>query len=219
MWASKPHGDWDARDGDEDAAEALFGGWGVEGGAVETLRREPSDDSPLDRVGPSGSGHGGGRGALRVGRESDPATLGIYRPAERTILIAPRAVLGTAVHEYVHHLQNTLPGFQSVFRHEHRRRTTSSSRSRHPLEASRYRGGKAYRRDDYVDEYFGRDYGPAPLGYDTALTPDGDALEVPTRAFQTVLHTIDGTDMLNEMARLDPRMLDIVLGLLLRFDP
>ena len=52
----------------------------------------------------------------------------------------------------------------------------------------------------------------------TALTPDGDA-EVPTRAFQTVLHTINGADMLSEMAQLDPRMLDIVLGVLFRFEP
>ena len=47
--------------------------------------------------------------------------------------------------------------------------------------------------------------------------PDGDALEVATMAFQIALG--GDRDWLERMARHDPRMLDIVLGVLFRYDP
>ena len=65
MRRREPHGECDAQDGDEDAAEARFGGRRVEGGAGEALRGEPADDPPLDRDGPAGSRPGGRRGAVR----------------------------------------------------------------------------------------------------------------------------------------------------------
>ena len=45
--------------------------------------------------------------------------------------------------------------------------------------------------------------------------PDGGALDVATTALQATL----GGKGLDEMAASDPRMLDLVLGLLFQFDP
>ena len=64
MRTAEAHGEGDARDGDEDAAEALSGRRRVEGGTGEAAGREPPDDPRLGRVGPAGSGRGGRGGAL-----------------------------------------------------------------------------------------------------------------------------------------------------------
>ena len=165
------------------------------------------------------------------------SSKGSYSLHDRTISISddidPSSMggaPGTALHEYVHHLQSSLPGFQAIFRAEHLRRTTaplgkgksksaSALGKRDRMEHSKYGGGARYRADDYVDDYFGRDYGEnvqRSLNPEHAM-PDGDAMETPTRAFQLAL---GGHDYwLEKMAWEDPRMLDIVLGLLFRWDP
>ena len=157
---------------------------------------------------------------------------GWYNAHTRTIAIDPagKSVGGpraTAIHEYVHHLQDSLPGFQALFRAEHIRRTTaplgkgkkSAPGKRDKLDhSSVYGGGARYRRDDYVDDYFGYHYKKLATSADPAMgQPDGDALEVATRAFQIVLGR--DRDWLEKMARHDPRMLDIVLGVLFDYDP
>ena len=172
------------------------------------------------------------RGPVRVTSAAGTNRAGAYYPHTRTIRLDPNGKgiggpQGTALHEYVHHLQSSLPGFQALFRAEHIRRTTaplgkirkSAPGRRDKLDYSaNYGGGARYRRDDYVDDYFGMHYKNVETSADPAMgQPDGDALEVATRAFQIALG--GDLDRLEKMARHDPRMLDIVLGVLFRYDP
>ena len=76
------------------------------------------------------------------------------------------------------------------------------------------------RRDQYIDDYFGREYDPAMLagiGYD----PDRPATEVMTHAFQILFHRLPGKEPvdLDDLVRDDPEMLDLALGLLFHYDP
>ena len=122
------------------------------------------------------------------------------------------------VHEYVHHLQGALPGFQRFFREEHLRRTTYPDGQRHPL--VEVAGYPNVRDDKYVNAYMGKDYQKTMPG--TTGNPDladGDGLELPTRAFQIVLADINGKEWLDQLAHSDPGLLDLVLGVLFRFDP
>ena len=139
----------------------------------------------------------------------------------RVTLLGPKAGPDVALHEYVHHLQATLPGFQRVFREEHIRRTTDAAGKRHPKTKHWFGPG---RDDKYAKDlvYMGRDYGKktqsshAPAQHDM---PDGDAQEVATVAHQVVLESHHGKEMLGKLAQADPGMLDLVLGMLFRFDP
>ena len=144
---------------------------------------------------------------------------GSYSHSQRRITVGAEADVGTALHEYVHHLQGAMPGFQRVFRAEHLRRTTTHGK-RDPLTTADG-GGYSTRADDYTTDYAGRDYGTT-TAMDVAPgmdMPDGDALEVATTAFQAILHQYDGREVLGTLAKSDPRMLNLVLGLLFRFDP
>ena len=102
-----------------------------------------------------------------------------------------------ALHEYTHHMQATMPGLDAHFQALHRR-------------------CKRARRLDYVDSYFGKEY--PMLGAEFA--PNGPALEVITRAMQTTFYPLHGRkEFLPDLVRYDPEMLDLTLGLLLRYDP
>ena len=141
---------------------------------------------------------------------------GLYRVRERLAVVP--AGLDDAIHEYVHHLQATLPGFQAVFRAEHVRRTTLPDGARKPLKRDGDQGFR-YRDGGYVDRYMGRHYDASVVAGAAARVPDGEGLEVAPRAFQIVLHPVRGRERLADMARDDPRLLDLVLGMLFRFDP
>ena len=156
--------------------------------------------------------------ARRVGGKGG----GYYSYAQLQITLqGKQAGPDVALHEYVHHLQATLPGFQRVFRAEHLRRTTAAGK-REPLKPHGHWGRG--RKDGYLDElvYMGRDYGKktqssfSPQAQDM---PDGDAQEVPTVAIQVVLESWHGKELLADLAQRDPGMLDLVLGVLFRFDP
>lgn len=134
-----------------------------------------------------------------------PDVAGLYSPSASRISIAPGYGLATAVHEYVHHLQATLPGFQRIFEREHIRRTTNPDGTRHQPVASKY-AGYTTRPDGYVDDYFGAVSGK-------------EAAEVPTRGFEILFADLYGREMLDEMAKRDPGMLDLLLGVLFRYDP
>ena len=86
-----------------------------------------------------------------------------------------------ALHEYVHHLQDRLPGFDDIFQQLHRRRTAGD-----PALPLRNYGGRG-REDDYVDDYFGREY-------DHNSVKHRPVLEVVTRAFQLLFHRFKGPD-------------------------
>ena len=126
---------------------------------------------------------------------------------------------GTAVHEYVHHLQATLPGFQRIFRKEHIRRTTLPDGTRKPLVESAKYPGTWIRDGGYIDEYMGRDYKwPKGIEGNPDLS-DGDALELPTRGYQALFHQVHGKEMLDKMEQCDPGLLDLLLGVLFKYDP
>ena len=48
---------------------------------------------------------------------------------------------------------------------------------------------------------------------------DGDALELPTRAYQILFHPLYGEEMLGKMAKDDPGLLDLLLGVPFKYDP
>ena len=109
---------------------------------------------------------------------------------------------------------------ERVFREEHLRRTTGADGGRHPMATLRM--GVPGRADDYAPEldYMGVDYGERnKFGERRYGMPDGDALEVATTAHQVALESWFGKEMLGELARRDPRMLDLLLGVLFRYDP
>ena len=64
------------------------------------------------------------------------------------------------------------------------------------------------RKDAYVREYAGREY-----------DPDEEPREVFAMALQQLFHPIWGKEHLGDMARKDPEMLDLIVGVLLRYDP
>ena len=111
-----------------------------------------------------------------------------------------------ALHEYVHHVQAMDPDLDRVFAQLHRRRTEGEPLA--PLYdwAPRERG----RRDQYVEAYTGREY-PSAGG--------SQPLEVMTTSIEQVLHTPHDRDRLMTLLEDDPEMRDLVIGLLLHYDP
>lgn len=151
----------------------------------------------------AGNGHDG----VWVARQG--ARGGSYNPDTRVIVTD--GTPSNALHEYVHHLQHAMPEVQEMLLAEHVRRTTRPDGSRIPAGGMMDYEGKPWvtgRDDDYAVPYAGRDY------------PDyGDALEVWTVHMQSLIHDFEGREMLRDMLRRDPAMVDLMLGLLLRYDP
>lgn len=140
---------------------------------------------------------------------------GSYSYAAKRAIVS--GALDNAIHEYVHHLQVTLPGFQKVFRDFHLRRTTKNGQ-RDPLVTKD--GHSNVRPDAYVSAYMGKDYGPGVAG--AASHPDlkdGDALELAARTFQILFDSVHGKEKLGDLAIDDPELLDLALGLLFAWDP
>ena len=152
--------------------------------------------------------------------QATPKSLGIRGdydvPARRARVDGK---LDNAIHEYVHHLQATVPGFQRLFRDEHVRRTTLPDGTRTPLKTIKKYAGTAIRDGGYVEPYFGVHY-PAQMvkGNDAGL-PDAEGLEVPTRGYQILFHSLNGEEWLGKMAEGDPGLLDLLLGVLLQHGP
>ena len=168
--------------------------------------RSPAEGSARTRDRNQGFGHdvyeGGSLSVTRGARNS-------FGKVVRKILRSPGGP-GTALHEYAHHLQSAMPGLQDLFRQEHLRRTTHPDGSRHPiLQLDKYAQGTLGQRDDYIDGYFGRRY-----NWDR-----DNPLEVMTRAIESTLDKSFGKEQLHRLARDDPAMLDLVLGLLFHYDP
>ena len=146
--------------------------------------------------------------------KKDPA-LGSYGPANPKTGSGARVVTdatpGNALHEYVHHLQDRLPGFDDVFQQLHRRRTAGDP----ILPLTNYSSRSLGREDDYVDAYFGREYSSKRFRHRPAR-------EVATRAFQLLFHRLerrkDQVD-LDRYLRRDPEMVDLIIGMLFHYDP
>jgi SPP1 gp7 family putative phage head morphogenesis protein len=115
----------------------------------------------------------------------------------------------TALHEYIHHLQFSVPGFDKPFREEHRRRT-----AHHPLEVvTPGMPSETGRPDGYFERYQGREYGDRPLEVVTMAMEAvlGPALEG-IQNFRTNRYLVD-------MYRGDRAMFDLVVGMLFHFKP
>ncbi len=110
---------------------------------------------------------------------------------------------GGTLHEYVHHLQYAMPGLQAVFRQFHRRRTAGEPQ----IEIPGFGPNVVGRPNRYVIPYQGREYGP-----------DDDPLEVLPVAVQMLFYPIGQEDLLQELTRDDPEMLDLIIGVLFRYD-
>lgn len=116
---------------------------------------------------------------------------------------------GTRIHEYVHHLQYSMPGLDRLFLDLHHRRTKGE-----PLVVvSPGHLNETGRQDRYIHPYQGREYRGGPR-------------EVMTMAYQYIWQRHirepdDGGWWKGEKPLLDydPEMLDLALGALFKYDP
>lgn len=114
----------------------------------------------------------------------------------------------TAEHEYAHHLQAKIPGLDALFQAEHRARTANDKTEKIYQHVNKETG----KPDGYVERYQGREYNHS--------NANGNALEVMTMAFQTVLGSDEkALKWLVEMLKKDRDMLDLTVGALLHFKP
>lgn len=124
---------------------------------------------------------------------------------------------GTRIHEYVHHLQTSMPGLDKLFLDLHRRRTKGEPlvgvTPGYPDELGR--------RDRYIDRYQGKEYGAR-----RGRRAEGDPLEVITMAYQYIwqTHSLTPGDYgywgeRYKLLERDPEMLDLALGALFKYDP
>ena len=120
---------------------------------------------------------------------------------EWALVVVNSESFGNAVHEYVHHLQRAIPGLNDLFRRLHRARTAGD-----PLLPIPNSPGAVGRKDWYIDAYFGREY-------------DGDPREVMTMTFQLLFGDSWGRNKLHDMLREDPELVDLAVGVLMRYDP
>lgn len=111
--------------------------------------------------------------------------------------------VGVPLHEYTHHLQCAMPELDALFAQLHRRRTASEPRV--VVGAGRRELG---REDSYIRRYQGREYRPEQV-----------PLEVFTMAIQQLFYPVHRTEHLVDMIRKDSEMLDLILGVLLHYDP
>ncbi len=118
----------------------------------------------------------------------------------------------TAEHEFTHRLQAVMPELDEFFQNVHRRRTRGDR-------LIRLNGGGVGRKDNYYNEYQGREYSDSP----NAPVP-----EVMTMAYQPLLGDIDASlsedkqykvkDLRNLLEK-DPEMVELALGLLFYWRP
>ncbi len=141
----------------------------------------------------------------------------LHTPGLKPVKVPPgRAVISTqptystALHEYMHHIQETVPGLDARCVRMHRRRTTRPDGSRDPVAPLKGYPGVVGRKDRYIDPYFGAEY-PGP-GW-----PEGP-MEVISMTFEGMLRAPPGMDI-KKLAEEDPELLDFALGVLMRFDP
>jgi len=112
-----------------------------------------------------------------------------------------------AVHEFGHRIQEAMPELNAVFQRLHDSRTRGEALQRlrvlQPLH--RYRASERARPDEYVNPYFGKDYG------------ERGALEVMAMALDHVLG--DRIGLTQDLLDRDRELLYTTIGLLLRFKP
>ena len=140
----------------------------------------------------------------------------------------------TSMHEYIHHIQHTHPTLQDPFTRLHIRRTTYQDGSRHPMVFRQYGNVKYWtQEDDWPDNYQGRIYRTAtqqpdlpanmivqPGSLDPILALQTDQpIELPTVGYQTLLGPGAQHEELRVLIKDDPDLLNLLIGVLLRYDP
>ena len=99
------------------------------------------------------------------------ASAGFYRHSERLLDVSTD--LGNALHEYVHHLQYTVPGFHATWRQFFVDRATLADGRREAITNDSWYARDVHRRKDrWVGDYMGRVYRWSGAGSDL------DGLEV-----------------------------------------
>ena len=126
---------------------------------------------------------------------------------------------GGRIHEYVHHLQVSMPGLDKLFSDLHRRRT----RGEPLVEVTRGYPDELGRKDRYLLEYQGREYSARVR---SGSADSGNPLEVITMAYQYIWQTHLRTPGDRgfwggnyNLLEKDPEMLDLALGALFKYDP
>ncbi len=131
----------------------------------------------------------------------------IYKDGRRVLDVSDDP--GNALHEYAHHLQHQRPALNAYFLVLHRRRTSGDAQvPLHRADGRPYFPDLIGRPDNYVDGYFGLEYGPAE-----------EPREVMTRALQTLWFPVYERELLPDLIRRDSEMLDLTLGLLFGYGP
>ena len=114
--------------------------------------------------------------------------------------------VGTPFHEYLHHVQTHNRKLDNYFVDIHRRRTKRQKTTQ--VGWAGKNADRAYgRKDKYLDSYAGREYGIAE-----------EPLEVMTVHLETLFYNSNANSVYHLLDK-DPEMLDLMLGLLYRYDP
>jgi hypothetical protein len=133
--------------------------------------------------------------------------------------------LSTAMHEYAHYLQRWLPGLNLFFTDLHKRRTARAplKRLQDITKDMNYRLDELAREDNYIDPYFGKEYGALRPGDKKTR---GDPREMMAKALETMLGVDHNTTARqNGLAALklfytkDRELFDLTLGLLFHWKP
>ena len=132
------------------------------------------------------------RNVEHSGDVAQAGTRTVHLPPQGHAAVVVSADPANAVHEYTHHLQSQMPRLDGLFQALHRRRT----RNEPVIDLPRYPGMRG-RKDQYIDEYFGEEL----AGY------ADPALEVMTRTYQILFHSLYGKERLGKLACEDPEML------------
>ncbi len=134
--------------------------------------------------------------------------------------------LSVTIHEYGHRLQETVKGLDAIFQALHRERVVGAPVRRIKDVGPAYRGygaDEVTREDHYRNAYQGREYRVRGGGAE-----DGGALEVLTMAFEAIVGgqapgktsaTLASVSRLRDMLLHDREMVELVVGLLFRFNP
>ncbi|MDR3352308.1 MAG: hypothetical protein LBO00_04730 [Zoogloeaceae bacterium] len=137
--------------------------------------------------------------------------FGVVTVEKNAGYIVVRDDVGNAIHEYAHRLQNAHPRLQKLFKELHLRRTGHA-----PLESLDkleplvgYGKNELTRRDHYIKNYWGKEYG-------------GEPLEVMTMGFKTVLSgykTKESGKWFEKLYNNDREIFDFVVGILFNWKP
>ena len=113
-----------------------------------------------------------------------------------------------AIHEYTHRMQQVVPGLDARFQAIHEWRTAKDPQERlvdlYPNDG--YGVDEVVRKDHYIHEYFGKEYGGK-----------GTAFEVMTKSFDHVLSS--DLKKVQKLYEGDRELFDLVIGALFHYDP